>query len=234
MSHQWEQPNKNKPLWMRKSEDVTNAECASSRNSLSNDREDHLSVKHSSVEGELELCALPSTSLRPRKKETTSSFTSVAFSSWMIVTNRIQSEFCQGRPGFEGSPSEHFSEILQQNNVFFVLKKNLVKKSLEMCAEIAEKKDGDKKFYEQFGKCLKLGIHEDFTNRTKIAELFKCKTSKSGDEQISLKEYVDRMKEGENDIHFITRESIAVVSSSPFWEDLRKKGLEVLDMVDPG
>merc|ERR1711965_243333 len=96
-----------------------------------------------------------------------------------------------------------------------------------------EKKDDYKKFYEQFGKCLKLGIHEDSTNRTKIAELMRYQTSKSGDEQISLKEYVDRMKEGQNDIYYITGESIACVSSSPFLETLRKKGLEVLYMVDP-
>merc|ERR1712013_938701 len=88
-------------------------------------------------------------------------------------------------------------------------------------------------FYEQFGKCLKLGVHEDSTNRTKVAELLRFNTSKSGDEQISLKEYVDRMKEGQNDIYYITGESIAAVSSSPFLETLRKKGLEVLYMTDP-
>ena len=70
---------------------------------------------------------------------------------------------------------------------------------------------------------MKLGIHEDSTNRTKIAELLR---SKSGDEQISLKEHVDRMKKGQNDIYYITDKSIAVVSSSPFLEILRKKGLE--------
>merc|ERR1711876_18616 len=100
-------------------------------------------------------------------------------------------------------------------------------------AEIAEKKDDYKKFYEQFGKCMKLGVHEDSTNRTKVAELMRYHSSKSGDELISLKEYVDRMKEGQNDIYYITGESIAAVSSSPFLESLRKKGLEVLYMVDP-
>merc|ERR1712048_1397900 len=77
------------------------------------------------------------------------------------------------------------------------------------------------------------GVHEDSTNRVKVAELLRYQTSKSGDEQISLKEYVDRMKEGQNDIYYITGESIAAVSSSPFLENLRKKGLEVLYMVDP-
>merc|ERR1711861_109728 len=104
---------------------------------------------------------------------------------------------------------------------------------LEMFAEIAEKKDDYKKFYEQFSKNIKLGIHEDSTNRMKVAELMRYHTSKSGDEQISLKEYIDRMKEGQNDIYYITGESIAAVSSSPFLETLRKKGLEVLYMVDP-
>merc|ERR1719146_19688 len=100
-------------------------------------------------------------------------------------------------------------------------------------SEISEKKDDYKKFYEQFGKNLKLGVHEDSTNRAKIAELLRYQTSKSGDEMISLKEYVDRMKEGQNDIYYITGESVAQVSSSPFLENLRKKGLEVLYMVDP-
>merc|ERR1711977_632845 len=92
---------------------------------------------------------------------------------------------------------------------------------------------GYKKFYEQFGKCLKLGVHEDSTNRTKVAELLRYQTSKSGDELISFKEYVDRMKEGQNDIYYITGESVAAVSSSPFLENLRKKGLEVIYMTDP-
>merc|ERR1711881_742100 len=112
-------------------------------------------------------------------------------------------------------------------------KKNLVKKSLEMFAEISEKKDDFKKFYEQFGKNLKLGIHEDSTNRTKLADLLRFQTSKSGDEQISLKEYCDRMKEGQNDLFYITGESVQAVSSSPFIESLRKKGYEILYMVDP-
>ncbi|CAE8712188.1 unnamed protein product, partial [Polarella glacialis] len=133
----------------------------------------------------------------------------------------------------EDLPLNISRETLQQNKILRVIKKNLVKKCLEMFAEMAEKKDDYKKFYEQFGKCLKLGVHEDSTNRTKVAELLRFSTSKSGDELISLKEYVDRMKEGQNDIYYITGESIAQVSSSPFLENLRKKGLEVLYMVDP-
>merc|ERR1711907_473132 len=99
--------------------------------------------------------------------------------------------------------------------------------------EIAENADDYKKFYEQFGKNLKLGIHEDSTNRAKLAELMRFQTSKSGDDLVSLKEYIDRMKEGQSDIYYITGESIASLSTSPFIETLKKKGIEVVYMVDP-
>ena len=90
-------------------------------------------------------------------------------------------------------------ETLQQNKILRVIKKNSVKKGLEMFAEIAEKKDDYKTFYEQFGRCSKLGVHEDSTNRVNVAELLRYQTSKSGDESISSEEYVDRMKEGQHD-----------------------------------
>jgi len=102
-----------------------------------------------------------------------------------------------------------------------------------MFAEIADNQEDYKKFYEQFSKNLKLGIHEDTTNRKKLADLLRFHTSKSGEDQISYKDYVQRMKEGQKDIFYITGESRAAVSQSPFIETLRKKGYEVLYLVDP-
>merc|ERR1711957_1146879 len=142
-------------------------------------------------------------------------------------------QFRQGRGGLGGLAIEHQSRDPAAEQDFACDQEELGEEVPRDVRGNPEKKDDYKKFYEQFGKCLKLGIHEDSTNRTKVAELMRYHSSKSGDEQISFKEYVDRMKEGQNDIYYITGESIVAVSSSPFLETLRKKGLEVFYMVDP-
>ena len=110
-------------------------------------------------------------------------------------------------------------------------KKNLTKKCLEMFAALAEEPEKYKKFYENFSKNLKLGIHEDATNRTKLADLLRYHTTKSGEEQVSLKDYVGRMKEGQSGINYITGESLKAVENAPFLERLKKKGFEVVFMV---
>merc|ERR1712073_217569 len=114
-----------------------------------------------------------------------------------------------------------------------VIRKNLVKKVLELIEEISEDKDNFKKFYEQFGKNLKLGIHEDSTNRKKLAGYLRFATSASGDEMCSLNDYVSRMKENQKDIYYITGETKEVVSASAFVERLKKRGLEVVYMTEP-
>jgi molecular chaperone HtpG len=99
--------------------------------------------------------------------------------------------------------------------------------------EIIEDKDSFKKFYEQFAKNIKLGIHEDSTNRKKLASILRYYTSASGDEMASFGDYVSRMKENQKCIYYITGESKEVVAQSAFVERLKKRGLEVIYMTEP-
>lgn len=141
--------------------------------------------------------------------------------------------FVKGIVDSEDLPLNISRETLQQNKILMVIKRAIVKKCLEMFAELAENDEDYKKFYEQFSKNLKLGIHEDSNNRNKVAELMRYHTSKSGEDLISFKEYVSKMKEGQKGIYYITGESRAAVANSPFIESLKKKGYEVMFMVDP-
>merc|ERR1739836_44231 len=226
-----EELNKTKPIWTRSPDDISNEEYGEFYKSLTNDWEEHLEFRA--------LLFIPKRAPFDLFENKKSKNSIKLYVRRVFIMDNCEElipdyiNFVRGVVDSEDLPLNISRETLQQNKILKVIRKNIVKKVLELIEEICEDKDNYKKFYEQFGKNLKLGIHEDSTNRKKLSGHLRFFTSASGDEMCSLSDYVSRMKENQKNIYYITGESKEVVAVSSFVEKLKKRGLEVVYMTEP-
>ena len=238
-----EQLNKTKPLWTRNPKEISEDEYSEFYKSLTGDYDTYLDHLHFSVEGQVDFKALLFIPKRvpydifdgqSKRKSDIKLFVKKVF-----ITDDFEDlipeylKFVKGVIETDDVPLNISREMLQQNKLMKIIGKNIVKKVLEMFTSVSEDSEKFRIFYEQYSKHIKLGVHEDSTNRNKLSSLLRYETSKSNGDLISLDEYIENMQDGQTNIYYMTSDSVKTIQNGPFLDYFKSKNYEVLFMVDP-
>jgi heat shock protein beta len=241
----WELLNQTKPLWTRSTKEITDEEYKSFYKAISKESDDPLKWIHFAAEGDAEFKAIlyipgtaPHNMFDPNSKTHRGALK--LFVRRVFITDDFDNlvpnylKFIRGVVDSDDLPLNVSREMLQQSKVLKQIEKKIVRKSIAMFQELAsaESKDDYKKFWENYGTNVKLGVIEDTGNRSRLTKLLMFHSSKTG-ELTTLDDYVSRMKEGQDQIFYLAGSSKDSVEKSPLIERAVKKGYEVLYMVDP-
>ncbi|XP_040893821.1 endoplasmin [Toxotes jaculatrix] len=239
----WELMNDIKPIWQRPAKEVEEDEYKAFYKTFSKDSDDPLSHIHFTAEGEVtfkSILFVPSSAPRGLFDEYGSKKNDYIklFVRRVFITDDFNDmmpkylNFIKGVVDSDDLPLNVSRETLQQHKLLKVIRKKLVRKTLDMIKKIAEEQYNDK-FWKEFGTNIKLGVIEDHSNRTRLAKLLRFQTSNSETTLSSLEQYVERMKEKQDKIYFMAGTSRKEAESSPFVERLLKKGYEVIYLTEP-
>jgi molecular chaperone HtpG len=231
--------NSMKAIWARNKDEVTEEEHKEFYQHISHDWNPPLTHLHMKFEGKTEyhvLLYIPSKApfdlFRPERRHGIHLYCKRVF----IMDNckELIPDYFGFVHGVVDAPDLNLNvsrEILQQDALVRNIRKNIVKKLFDLFSGMEKEKYEE--FYGEFGQILKVGVHSDFENREKIADLIRYKTTKSDGKYVSLKEYVDNMKPDQKEIYYITGDNLSALINSPHLESLKDKDYEVLLMTDP-
>uniref|UniRef100_A0AAQ5ZY53 Endoplasmin n=1 Tax=Amphiprion ocellaris TaxID=80972 RepID=A0AAQ5ZY53_AMPOC len=239
----WELMNDIKPIWQRPAKEVEEDEYTAFYKTFSKDTDNPLAHIHFTAEGEVtfkSILFVPTSAPRGLFDEYGSKKNDYIklFVRRVFITDDFNDmmpkylNFIKGVVDSDDLPLNVSRETLQQHKLLKVIRKKLVRKTLDMIKKIAEEQYNDK-FWKEFGTNIKLGVIEDHSNRTRLAKLLRFQTSNSDTELASLEQYVERMKEKQDKIYFMAGTSRKEAESSPFVERLLKKGYEVIYLTEP-
>ena len=238
---EYEQLNTQKPIWTRNTTEVSKEEYHEFYKNFTNDWEEPLAYKHFVLDGNLQMRGIvfipkkaPFDLFEKKKHKDNIKL----YVKKVLITENCDDfmpeylSFVKGVIDCNDLPLNVSREFLQNSSMTRTIKTNLVKKCLELFAELLDNQETYKTFYESYQKNIKLGIHDDHKNKNKLVELLRFNTMKNSDELTSLSDYVKSMKENQNSIYFVTGENMEVVKNSPFLEECRKRDFDVLFMTD--
>lgn len=242
----WELANETQPIWMRNSKEVTVEEYNEFYKKTFNEYMDPLACSHFTTEGEVEFRSIlyvPAITPMGREDIVNPKTKNIRlYVKRVFISDDFDGElfprylsFVKGVVDSNDLPLNVSREILQESRIVRVMRKRLLKKTFEMIMGISlsENQEDYRKFWDNFGKNMKLGVIEDHANHKKLAPLLRFSSSFNEDELVSLDNYVDSMKEGQKAIYYIAADSITSARNAPFLEKLIEKEYEVLFLIDP-